>query len=166
MTIRIPACAALAMLALAPMALAQTQAPSDSRNAVPAPSAIPGNNTMPGTSATQGNTVRPGGATTPGNAITGNTVRPGNATMGNATGNNTVGNMTGNAVRSGNTTAGPVPGANSFTEGQARSRIESAGFSGVSELTQDQNGVWRGRAMRGGQPVQVSLDFQGNVSAQ
>jgi hypothetical protein len=55
-------------------------------------------------------------------------------------------------------------GANSFTEGQARSRIEAAGFSGVDDLKKDDQGIWRGRAMRNGQQVSVGLDFQGNVT--
>jgi Peptidase propeptide and YPEB domain len=57
----------------------------------------------------------------------------------------------------------PVAGANSFTEGQAKSRIEASGYSNVSNLKKDDNGVWRGTAMKDGQPVNVSLDFQGNV---
>jgi opacity protein-like surface antigen len=59
----------------------------------------------------------------------------------------------------------PVSGANSFTEGQAKSRIESNGFSNVSELKKDDSGVWRGKAMKDGKQVNVSLDFQGNVIA-
>src|SRR4051812_45656127 len=59
----------------------------------------------------------------------------------------------------------PVAGANSFTEGQAKSRIESNGFSNVSDLKKDDNGVWRGKAMKDGKPVTVSLDFQGNIIA-
>jgi hypothetical protein len=57
----------------------------------------------------------------------------------------------------------PVAGANSFTEGQAKSRIESGGYSGISGLKKDDNGVWRGKAMKDGKTVDVSLDFQGNV---
>jgi hypothetical protein len=57
----------------------------------------------------------------------------------------------------------PVPGANSFTEGQAKSRIESNGFSNVSALQKDAEGVWRGKAMKNGASVSVGLDFQGNV---
>src|SRR5690348_14593147 len=57
----------------------------------------------------------------------------------------------------------PVSGANSFTEGQARSRIEKLGFADVTNLKKDDNGVWRGRAMKGGQMVDVSVDYQGNV---
>lgn len=58
----------------------------------------------------------------------------------------------------------PVAGANSFTEGQAKSKIEDAGYSGVSELKKDDDGVWRGKATKGGSPQDVSVDFQGNVN--
>ena len=46
------------------------------------------------------------------------------------------------AVKSPSTTnpAAPVPGANSFTEGQAKSKIESSGFTQVSGLKKDDNG--------------------------
>jgi hypothetical protein len=60
----------------------------------------------------------------------------------------------------------PVAGANSFTEGQAKSRIESSGYTNVSELRKDDQGVWRGKAMKDGKSMSVSLDFQGNVTAQ
>jgi hypothetical protein len=69
-------------------------------------------------------------------------------------------------TNSGNNPGAPVAGANSFTEGQAKSRIESNGLSNVSGLKKDDNGVWRGKAMKGGKSVDVSLDFQGNVIAQ
>jgi hypothetical protein len=59
----------------------------------------------------------------------------------------------------------PVAGANSFTEGQAKSRIEEAGFAGVTGLEKDDNGVWRGKATKGGATTDVSIDFQGNVNA-
>src|SRR6476469_5194783 len=62
--------------------------------------------------------------------------------------------------------AAPVAGANSFTEGQAKSRIESKGFKGVSHLKKDDTGVWRGQAMQNDKTVNVSVDFQGNVVAQ
>jgi opacity protein-like surface antigen len=57
----------------------------------------------------------------------------------------------------------PVAGRNSFTEGEAKSRIEKMGFSDVSNLKKDDQGVWRGRAMKDGKAVDVSLDYQGNV---
>ena len=58
-----------------------------------------------------------------------------------------------------------LPGANSFTEGQAKSRIEANGYTNVSGLKKDDNGVWTGSASKGGQTVNVKLDFQGNVNA-
>lgn len=69
------------------------------------------------------------------------------------------------AVSTPNTTnpAAPVEGASSFTEGQAKSRIESNGFTNVSGLTKDDKGLWRGKASKGGKQVDVTLDFQGNV---
>jgi hypothetical protein len=63
-----------------------------------------------------------------------------------------------------NNPAAPVPGANSFTEAQAKARIESNGYTQVSGLKKDSNGVWTGSAMKGGQKVNVKVDFQGNVT--
>ncbi len=40
----------------------------------------------------------------------------------------------------------PLPGANSFTEGQAKSRLEANGYSNVSALKKDENGIWKGSA--------------------
>ena len=59
----------------------------------------------------------------------------------------------------------PLPGANSFTEGQAKDRIEKAGLTQVSDLKKDDNGIWRGRAMMGGKQTDVALDYRGNVVA-
>ena len=58
------------------------------------------------------------------------------------------------------------PGANSFTEGQARSRIEAQGFSNVTDLRKDDQGIWRGKATRNGQSVSVAIDYKGTVQAQ
>ncbi|KUL94343.1 hypothetical protein DK26_15150 [Bosea sp. WAO] len=57
----------------------------------------------------------------------------------------------------------PLPGANSFTEGQAKSRLEANGYTEVSELKKDDNGVWKGSAMSAGAKVNVSVDYRGNV---
>jgi hypothetical protein len=71
------------------------------------------------------------------------------------------------AVNTGNSSnrmaAGPVKGANSFTESEARSRIEKNGFTNVSGLKKDDDGIWRGMGMKNGQQVAVALDYQGNV---
>jgi hypothetical protein len=71
-----------------------------------------------------------------------------------------------NAVNSSgqNNSDAPVAGRNSFTESQAKSKIEEAGYSGVTDLKNDDNGVWRGTASKGGSSTNVSLDFQGNVN--
>lgn len=61
-------------------------------------------------------------------------------------------------------TNAPLPGANSFTEGQAKSRLEANGFSAVGELKKDDNGVWKGTATHGGQKVTVSVDYRGNIT--
>ena len=71
-----------------------------------------------------------------------------------------------NAVNSAgqNNSNAPVAGRNSFTEGQAKSKIEEAGYTNVTALQKDDNGVWRGKASKGGASSDVSVDFQGNVN--
>ena len=64
----------------------------------------------------------------------------------------------------GNNPGAPAPGANSFTEGQAKARIESRGYGNVTDLSKDTNGFWRGKAMKDGKAVNVTLDYQGNVT--
>jgi hypothetical protein len=74
------------------------------------------------------------------------------------------------AVSTGNagsqTAAAPVAGANSFTESEARSRLEAHGYSNVSGLQKDAQSIWRGTATKNGQSVGVALDYQGNIVAQ
>jgi Peptidase propeptide and YPEB domain len=60
----------------------------------------------------------------------------------------------------------PLPGANSFTEGQARDRITKAGFEDVQQLKKDDQGIWRGQAKKSGQQVGVALDYRGNIVQQ
>lgn len=55
-------------------------------------------------------------------------------------------------------------GRNSFTEDQARGRLMKAGFTRISSLRKDGNGVWRGMAYRGRAHVKVGLDYKGNVT--
>ena len=59
----------------------------------------------------------------------------------------------------------PIPGANSFTEAQAKDRMEKAGFSQVTNLKKDDQGIWRARAKQGEKQTNVALDFRGNVVA-
>ncbi len=60
----------------------------------------------------------------------------------------------------------PAKGANSFSTGEARRRIESHGFSKVADLKKDRDGIWRGNATKDGANVGVWLDYKGNVGAQ
>lgn len=57
-----------------------------------------------------------------------------------------------------------TPGSNSFTEGQARGHIEHAGYSNVTGLTKTPDGMWVGKAMKGGKTMDVSVDFKGAVT--
>ena len=57
----------------------------------------------------------------------------------------------------------PAVGANSFTEAQAKSRIAKAGYTNISGLIKDKDGIWRGKANNGSANVPVALDYQGNV---
>jgi hypothetical protein len=62
-----------------------------------------------------------------------------------------------------NNSSKPVAGANSFTMDEAKSHIEARGFTQVTALKKDADGIWRGKAMKNGASVPVSLDYQGNV---
>ncbi len=68
------------------------------------------------------------------------------------------------AVNTEHNPGAPVAGKNSFTEAQAKSRIEEAGYSSVTGLKLDDQGVWRATASKDGKQTGVSLDFQGNVT--
>lgn len=57
----------------------------------------------------------------------------------------------------------PLKGANSFTEGQAKDRALANGFGNVSAMKKDDDGIWRGTGMQDGKPVQIAVDFKGNV---
>ena len=66
-----------------------------------------------------------------------------------------------NATGAGN--AALEPGANSFTEGQARRRIEDRGYTNVDQMHKDQNSIWQAEATKDGRRVRVGVDFRGNV---
>jgi hypothetical protein len=62
------------------------------------------------------------------------------------------------------TPAMAAKGRNSFTEAQARGRIEKAGYADVGKLAKNENGVWQGMATKDGGKVNVALDYKGNVT--
>ncbi len=51
-------------------------------------------------------------------------------------------------------------GANSFTEDQAKSRIEEAGYKDVTGLKLREDGVWEASAMKGTEKLDVQLDYR------
>ena len=59
----------------------------------------------------------------------------------------------------------PAKGANSFSDGEARRRIESNGYTEVTGLQKDHDGIWHGAAKKDGGSVKVWLDYKGNVGA-
>ncbi|KIQ02944.1 hypothetical protein RU07_10205 [Agrobacterium tumefaciens] len=59
----------------------------------------------------------------------------------------------------------PVEGANSFTEEQAKTRIQEAGYTDVKDLKKDDKGIWMAGGMKDGKAVMISMDYQGNVVA-
>jgi putative membrane protein len=59
----------------------------------------------------------------------------------------------------------PLKGTNSLTEGDAKDRALAAGYSAISSLVQDGDGVWRGSAMSNGKSTKIAVDYKGNVIA-
>lgn len=55
------------------------------------------------------------------------------------------------------------PGANSFTEAQVKSRLETQGYSDVTGLHKGDDGFWRGRASFGGKSVSIAMDYRGAI---
>ena len=62
------------------------------------------------------------------------------------------------------TSAAPVGGRNSFTQKQAAHRLRDHGYGQVNGLTKDDQGVWHGTAVKDSASVNVSVDYQGNIS--
>ena len=127
-----------------------------------------------------GTAMAQGTATTPGNTAPGatsNAPMPGvNPNTGVTPNTGLTGRNSGTAAASGDrnqavatTNANapqPARGRSSFTQNQARRRLERNGYQQVNALTKDSGGVWRGTATRDGQPVQVWLDYKGNIGQQ
>ncbi len=127
-----------------------------------------------------GTAMAQGTATTPGNTAPGATSNapiPGVDPNTGVTPNTSLtGRNSGTAAASGDrnqavtTTSANAPqparGHSSFTQAQARRRLERNGYQEVSALTKDSGGVWRGTATKDGQPVQVWLDYKGNAGQQ
>jgi periplasmic protein CpxP/Spy len=62
--------------------------------------------------------------------------------------------------------AGPptaAHGPNNMTESEAKAKIEEGGFSDVSNLKKNDEGVWLGKAQREGESFEVAIDSEGNL---
>ncbi len=86
-----------------------------------------------------------------------------NTTTGNHTAPSVGTSTNPNANATGAGKAALEPGANSFTEGQARRRIEDHGYTNVGQLRKDQNSIWQAEATKDGRRVRVGVDFRGDV---
>jgi hypothetical protein len=148
------AAALIAAIAFAPTGYAQTASPAGTTTG----------------STTTGDTAT--GATAAGTGMSGAPagVTPGTTVGGPAPGATT--GMTGPAssadhnpaVRTtGSMATQPAKGANSFTRAEARRRLNRHGFSDVSDLKKDTNGVWNATAKKDGASVNAWLDYKGNV---
>lgn len=60
--------------------------------------------------------------------------------------------------------AAPVAGENSFTEAQAKERIEAKGYTAVTGLVKGADGIWTGMGTKDGKSFEVKLDYQGNIT--
>ena len=57
-----------------------------------------------------------------------------------------------------------VTGKNSFTQDQAKTWLEKAGYTNVAGLVLGSDGVWRASARLKGMPTLVRLDYRGAVT--
>jgi putative membrane protein len=60
--------------------------------------------------------------------------------------------------------AKPAVRGNLFTQQQAREHLLHLGYTQVSELSKDENGVWRGSATKDGKTLSVAVDVKGTVA--
>jgi hypothetical protein len=51
---------------------------------------------------------------------------------------------------------------NLFNERQAREHLSRLGYTGISDLSKDENGAWRGTATKDGKLQQVAVDVKGS----
>ncbi len=118
--------------------------------------------------ATPGNTAPGATSNAPLSGVSSSTgVTPGTGVVGRNTGAAAASGDRNQAVATtGANAAQPARGSNSFTEGEARERLERSGFQGVGGLAKDDGGVWRGTATKDGRTVQVWLDYKGNAGQQ
>lgn len=146
----------LAAFAFAPLGNAQT-------TTAPAPGTTTGTtssgDTATGaTAAGTGMSGAPASPVTPGATVGGPTPAGMGAPAGMTSADHNPAVSTGSAM-----SATPAKGANSFTRGEARRRLAKHGFTDVSGLKKDTNGVWNASAKKDGATVNAWLDYKGNI---
>jgi peptidase YpeB-like protein len=112
--------------------------------------AIAAENTSPGTTA-------PSAAT--GGAANGTIVAPPSATGG------TTGQSTDSAKPPGTKAATSGTSSREMTDAQVKQKLEQDGYSRITELKEQSDGTWMGKAMRNGKEVTVDVDPSGMVTA-
>ena len=163
---RVLAASAVAGLAMGGAFAQTTTPPANSSGATSSGSAAPGV-TTPGT-ANPGMTG-PGAVTPAQQPVNGQMNSPGAATTGNSKDSNGAAFSTpGSAAPApnANVASTPAKGANSFTKGEAQSRLQANGFTDAANLALDHDGVWRADASKDGKPVKAWLDYKGQVGQQ
>ena len=68
--------------------------------------------------------------------------------------------------RTGTAKPNALNGNPSSAEAAARYAFEQRGFHDVKGLSRSPDGVWSGRAVKGGVEMAVSMDAAGNIAAQ
>src|SRR5262245_56287000 len=58
----------------------------------------------------------------------------------------------------------PAVRGNLFTEQQARNHLYHLGYTSVSVLSKDENGVWHGSASKDGKTLNVAVDIKGTAA--
>src|SRR4051812_40403558 len=56
-----------------------------------------------------------------------------------------------------------APAAATLTQAEAKARIAAQGFGSVSELSQDDKGLWHARAIKNGRRLNLIIDIEGRV---
>ena len=57
-----------------------------------------------------------------------------------------------------------TPSTAATTEAQAKAHIQAQGYSNVSQLKKDAQGMWTAKAMKDGKSHEVSLDTRGQIT--
>ena len=121
-----------------------------------------------GTSATPTAPSQPAAASAPGTVGSSTQPATGTAASAGTSSRPTIASGSSNQAiaTTGASASTPAKGKNSFTLSQARSRLQARGFTQVSGLKKDSDGVWRGQGQKDGSSVSVWLDYKGNVGQQ